>query len=86
MQNWAGATQANLKKQTGAGKKLVILIDSNGTSYSGQVVSLGPSYIELLNGQNILQVWYSSRPFRFITLDLPAGTKFGVKPVELPLA
>lgn len=82
---WTVATQTNLNKAGGAGKKLFILIDSAGTSYTGQIKSLGPNYIELINGSNELTIWYNSRPFRFTTMDLPEGIAFKLGHKELPL-
>jgi len=82
---WRPATQAGLKKAIGAGKKMIVLADSAGTSYVGVAKSLGPNYIELTNGQHELTVWYSTRRLQFITLDPPTAGVFGVKTEELPL-
>ena len=75
---WRSATQSELKRAVGAGKKLVLLLDGSGTSYSGLVKSIGPSYIELENGAHELTVYYARRPMRFQVLDLPDPQRFGV--------
>lgn len=78
---WKPATHDNLRKagkEIGQINAMILIVAGDGTSYAGTPRSIGPNYVELMNGANLLTVWYSQIRCQFMWIPLPEFG-FGVK-------